>query len=102
MYIELSKHALVIHNIMLQAFIGYDQVRLPSSALKETIDSIQEGLDNGERAFKGFPNVACRTKQGVPFLCMREIVDLFPEKCLILTNESIPSRFIIVCVPGTH
>lgn len=54
MQIELSKNALVIHNIMLQAFIEYDQVGMPSSALKETIDSIQRDLDNGEQAFVGY------------------------------------------------
>ncbi|KGR76124.1 GNAT family N-acetyltransferase [Ureibacillus sinduriensis] len=54
MHVELSKNALVIHNIMLQAFIEYDQAGLPSSALKETIESIQEGLDNDEQAFVGY------------------------------------------------
>lgn len=54
MHIELSKNALVIHNIMLQAFIEYDQIGMPSSALKETIDSIQKDLDNGEQAFVGY------------------------------------------------
>ncbi len=54
MHIELSKNALVIHNIMQQAFLEYDQVGMPSSALKETIESVQEDLDNGERAFVGY------------------------------------------------
>ena len=54
MQTELSKNALVIHNIMIQAFLEYDQVGMPSSALKETIYSIQEDLDNGEQAFIGY------------------------------------------------
>jgi len=54
MQIELSKNALVIHNIMQQAFLEYDQAGMPSSALKETIDSVQEDLENGEQAFVGY------------------------------------------------
>ncbi|WP_390287104.1 GNAT family N-acetyltransferase [Ureibacillus sp. GCM10028918] len=65
MQIELSKNALVIHNIMLQAFIEYDQVGMPSSALKETIESVQKNLENGEQAFVGYD------KNGKPVAMVR-------------------------------
>lgn len=54
MQIELSKNALVIHNIMIQAYLEYNQMGMPSSALKETIESVQEALNNGEQAFVGY------------------------------------------------
>ena len=54
MQIELSKNALVIHNIMLQAYLEYEQAGVPSSASKETIDTVQQDLENGATAFIGY------------------------------------------------
>ncbi|MDN4494783.1 GNAT family N-acetyltransferase [Ureibacillus aquaedulcis] len=65
MQIELSKNALVIHNIMQLAFIEYDQAGMPSSALKETSESVQEDLDSGEQAFVGYE------KNGKPIAMVR-------------------------------
>ncbi|HWL12725.1 MAG TPA: GNAT family N-acetyltransferase [Ureibacillus sp.] len=54
MQIELSSHAQVIYSIMQQAYIEYEQAGMPSSALKETIESIQKDLEAGEQAFIGY------------------------------------------------
>ena len=65
MQVELSKNALVIHNIMIQAFLEYDQVGMPSSALKETIESVQGDLEKGAQAFVGYD------KKGKPVAMVR-------------------------------
>lgn len=46
--------ASVIHNVMLQAFKEYEHATPPSSALSETIASIEQAMKNGEHAFIGY------------------------------------------------
>ncbi|MGE7997820.1 hypothetical protein ACQKOF_03940 [Lysinibacillus sp. NPDC093190] len=46
--------ASVIHNVMLQAFKEYEHVTPPSSALSETIESIEQAMKKGEHAFIGY------------------------------------------------
>lgn len=41
----------VIHEVMLQAFKEYEQATPPSSALSETVTSIEQALNEGEQAF---------------------------------------------------
>ena len=65
MQIEFSKNALVIHNIMLQAYLEYEQAGVPSSASKETIDTIQRDLENTGQAFVGYD------KNGKPVAVVR-------------------------------
>ncbi|WP_301110208.1 GNAT family N-acetyltransferase [Sporosarcina sp.] len=43
--------ASVIHDMMIQAFLKYQNENPPSSALDETIQTVTEGLQNGEQAF---------------------------------------------------
>ena len=72
MQIELSKNALVIHNIMLQAYLEYEQAGVPSSASKETIDTVQEDLKNSGQAFVGYD------KNGKPVAVVRfQVKDSF-------------------------
>ncbi|WP_153721280.1 GNAT family N-acetyltransferase [Sporosarcina cascadiensis] len=40
----------VIHDIMIQAFLKYQNENPPSSALDETVQTLSEGLQNGEQA----------------------------------------------------
>lgn len=56
MRIELSKDALMIHNIMIQAFDMYKDDNVPSSALDETVETIEQGINNDEYAFIGYHN----------------------------------------------
>ncbi|MGE7690882.1 GNAT family N-acetyltransferase [Lysinibacillus sp. NPDC097214] len=49
-----TKDASVIHNVMLQAFKEYEHATPPSSALSETIESIEQAMENGEQAFIGY------------------------------------------------
>ena len=65
MQIELSKNALVIHNIMIQAYLEYEQAGIPSSASKETIDAVQEDLGNDGQAFVSYD------KNGKPVAMVR-------------------------------
>lgn len=44
------KDAKVVHEIMLQAFKEYEQATPPSSALSETVMSIEQALSSGEQA----------------------------------------------------
>lgn len=46
-----SKHAQVVHKVMFQAFQEYANATPPSSALSETVESIEQALNNGEQAF---------------------------------------------------
>lgn len=46
-----SNHAPVVHNVMLQAFQEYATATPPSSALSETVESIEQALQSGEHAF---------------------------------------------------
>ncbi|MFF2178326.1 hypothetical protein ACFVT8_17980 [Lysinibacillus sp. NPDC058147] len=46
--------ASVIHNVMLQAFKEYEHATPPSSALSETIESIEQAMKKGEHAFIGY------------------------------------------------
>ncbi|MGE8002869.1 GNAT family N-acetyltransferase [Lysinibacillus sp. NPDC093216] len=47
--------ASVIHNVMLQAFKEYEHATPPSSALNETIESIEQAMmKKGEHAFIGY------------------------------------------------
>ncbi|MFJ7649452.1 GNAT family N-acetyltransferase [Lysinibacillus sp. NPDC097279] len=41
----------VVHNLMLQAFKEYEHATPPSSALSETVESIEQALNKGEQAF---------------------------------------------------
>lgn len=43
--------AQVIHEVMLQAFKEYEHATPPSSALSETVSSIEQALNDGEQAF---------------------------------------------------
>lgn len=45
------KDAQVVHEIMLQAFKEYERATPPSSALSETVISIEQALATGEQAF---------------------------------------------------
>ncbi|MFJ7186152.1 GNAT family N-acetyltransferase [Lysinibacillus xylanilyticus] len=49
-----AKDASVIHNVMLQAFKEYEHATPPSSALSETIESIEQAMEKGEHAFIGY------------------------------------------------
>ncbi|MGE7928654.1 GNAT family N-acetyltransferase [Lysinibacillus xylanilyticus] len=49
-----AKDASVIHNVMLQAFREYEHATPPSSALSETIESIEQAMEKGEHAFIGY------------------------------------------------
>ena len=53
MEITLAKFedAKVIHEVMLQAFKEYEYATPPSSALSETVTSIEQALNDGEQAF---------------------------------------------------
>ena len=44
----------VIHKVMLQAFKEYEHAIPPSSALNETVSSIEQALNNGEQAFLAY------------------------------------------------
>lgn len=46
-----NKHAHIVHKVMMQAFKEYEHATPPSSALSETVDSIEQALNNGEHAF---------------------------------------------------
>ncbi len=46
--------ASVIHNVMLQAFKEYEHATPPSSALSETVESIEQAMKKGEHAFIGY------------------------------------------------
>ncbi|QDQ00970.1 GNAT family N-acetyltransferase [Lysinibacillus fusiformis] len=48
------KDAPIIHEVMLQAFKEYEHATPPSSALSETVASIEQALNCGERAFIGY------------------------------------------------
>ncbi|MGE7942085.1 GNAT family N-acetyltransferase [Lysinibacillus xylanilyticus] len=48
------KDAPVIHRVMLQAFKEYEYATPPSSALSETIESIEQSIKEGEYAFIGY------------------------------------------------
>ncbi|MGE7091473.1 GNAT family N-acetyltransferase [Lysinibacillus sp. NPDC048646] len=48
------KDAPIIHEVMLQAFKEYEHAIPPSSALNETVASIEQALKCGERAFIGY------------------------------------------------
>ena len=52
MIINLAKisDAPVIYDLMIKAFMQYNNETSPSSALEETIQSVTEALDKGERA----------------------------------------------------
>lgn len=45
------KDAQIVHEIMLQAFKEYEHATPPSSALSETVISIEQALNDGEQAF---------------------------------------------------
>lgn len=45
------KDAHIVHEIMLQAFKEYEHATPPSSALSETVISIEQALNGGEQAF---------------------------------------------------
>lgn len=45
-----SKDAQVVYKLMLQAFKEYEHATPPSSALSETVESIEQALNNGEQA----------------------------------------------------
>ncbi|MEQ6354739.1 GNAT family N-acetyltransferase [Lysinibacillus sp. M3] len=49
-----AKDASAIHNVMLQAFKEYEHATPPSSALSETIESIEQAMEKGEHAFIGY------------------------------------------------
>ncbi len=46
----------VIHQVMLQAFQEYEKATPPSSALSETVDSIEQAMQQNEQAFIGYIN----------------------------------------------
>lgn len=48
------KDAQVIHEVMLQAFKEYENTIPPSSALTETIASVEQALNGEEQAFIGY------------------------------------------------
>lgn len=48
------KDAPVIHRVMLQAFKEYEHAAPPSSALSETVESIEQAIKKGEYAFIGY------------------------------------------------
>lgn len=48
------KDAPIIHKVMIQAFQEYATATPPSSALSETVDSIEQGFLAGEQAFIGY------------------------------------------------
>ncbi|GED64487.1 hypothetical protein [Lysinibacillus fusiformis] len=45
------KDAPIIHEVMIQAFQEYAAAPPPSSALSETVESIEQGMQAGEQAF---------------------------------------------------
>lgn len=49
-----SKDAPVIHQVMVQAFQEYEKATPPSSALSETVDSIEQAMQQSEQAFIGY------------------------------------------------
>jgi len=49
-----AKDASVIHNVMLQSFKEYEHATPPSSALSETVESIEQAMKKGEHAFIGY------------------------------------------------
>lgn len=49
-----SKDAATIHQVMLQAFQEYEKAIPPSSALSETVDSIEQAMQQSEQAFIGY------------------------------------------------
>lgn len=51
-----SKDAPVIHQVMLQAFQEYEKATPPSSALSETVDFIEQAMQQSEQAFIGYIN----------------------------------------------
>ncbi|WP_155593321.1 GNAT family N-acetyltransferase [Lysinibacillus cavernae] len=54
LFIAEIKDAPVIHRVMLQAFREYEQATPPSSALSETVESIEQAMQNGQQAFIGY------------------------------------------------
>ncbi|EFI66935.1 hypothetical protein BFZC1_19090 [Lysinibacillus fusiformis ZC1] len=50
------KDAPVIHQLMLQAFQEYEKAIPPSSALSETVYSIEQAMEQSEQAFIGYIN----------------------------------------------
>lgn len=46
-----SQHAHIVHKVMMQAFKEYEHATPPSSALSETVSSIELALQNDEQAF---------------------------------------------------
>ncbi|EAZ86692.1 hypothetical protein P4645_05040 [Lysinibacillus fusiformis] len=72
------KDAPIIHEVMIQAFQEYAAATPPSSALSETVESIEQGMQAGEQAFIGYmgrqPVAMVRFKlstQGIYFLDYR-------------------------------
>ena len=51
-----SKDAPVIHQVMLRAFQEYEKATPPSSALSETVDFIEQAMQQSEQAFIGYIN----------------------------------------------
>ncbi|MFJ7669165.1 GNAT family N-acetyltransferase [Lysinibacillus sp. NPDC097195] len=45
-----NQHAQVVHKVMLQAFQEYATATPPSSALSETVESIEQAFNTGEQA----------------------------------------------------
>lgn len=54
MQIQLSKDVDIIHNIMIEAFSEYIDDEIPSSALEETIETIENDFTNGAYAMIGY------------------------------------------------
>lgn len=54
MDIQLSKNVELIHRIMIEAFSEYKDDVIPSSALEETIETIENELKEGAYAFIGY------------------------------------------------
>ncbi|WP_254664337.1 MULTISPECIES: hypothetical protein [Lysinibacillus] len=44
----------IIHKVMIQVFQEYATAPPPSSALSETVESIEQGIQAGEQAFIGY------------------------------------------------
>lgn len=49
-----SKDTPVIHQVMLQAFQEHEKAAPQSSALNETVDSIEQAMQQSEQAFIGY------------------------------------------------
>jgi ribosomal protein S18 acetylase RimI-like enzyme len=56
----ISSDAPVIHNLMIKAFMEYKDEIPPSSALEETVQSVSEALEKGEKAL-----IACEENNPV-------------------------------------